>query len=75
VAVLGRHRTWIQINFSGTCKVEATMEMEEQGERKEESTRRISFRKVVDDDNAVFFQNVETGETVWNMPKHGDLVL
>jgi len=57
-------------------KVEATMEMEEQqSERKEESTRRISFRKVVDDDNAVFFQNVETGETVWNMPKHGDLVL
>ena len=38
-----------------------------------EITRRILFRKIVDDDNAVFFQNVETGETVWNMPKHGDL--
>jgi hypothetical protein len=48
---------------------------EEPGERQQESTRRISFRKIVGDDNAVFFQNVETGETVWTLPKNGDLEL
>ena len=48
--------------------------MEEQGERKQKSMRRISFRKIVDDDEDVFFQNVETGETVWNLPKYGDVV-
>ena len=53
----------------------ATIEsIEELGEKKQES-RTISFRKVVDDDNAVFFQNVETGETVWTLPKNGDLEL
>ena len=43
---------------------------EEQGEKNQES-RRISFRKIVDDDNAVFFQNVETEETVWQLPMNG----
>ena len=41
----------------------------------EEPGERHSFRKIVDDDNAVFFQNVETGETVWKLPKNGDLVV
>jgi hypothetical protein len=45
-----------------------------QGERKLESGRRQSFRKIVGDDNAVFFQNIETEETVWEVPKNGDLV-
>ena len=48
--------------------------IEEQGEKKQESSKRQSFRKIVNEDNAVFFQNVETGENVWNMPKNGDLV-
>ena len=26
------------------------------------------------DDNAVFFQNIETEDTVWEVPKNGDLV-
>ena len=48
---------------------------EEPGERQQESsTRRILYRKIAGDDNAVFFQNVETSETVWTMPKKGDLV-
>ena len=40
------------------------------------SGRRQSFRKIVGDDNAVFFQNihVETEETVWKVPMNGDLV-
>jgi hypothetical protein len=45
---------------------------EEPGDRQQE--RRILYRKIAGDDNAVFFQNVETGETVWTMPKNGDLV-
>ena len=48
--------------------------VEEQGEKKQESARRQSFRKIVGDDNAVFFQNIETEETVWEVPKNGDLV-
>ena len=44
-------------------------------ERKHHGTKRQSFRKVVGDDNAVCFENVETGETVLDMPKDGELVL
>ena len=47
---------------------------EEQGEKKQESSKKQSFRKIVGDDNAVFFQNIETEETVWKVPKNGDLV-
>ena len=39
-----------------------------EGERTQHGTNRQSFRKVDGDDNAVFFQNVETGETVLDMP-------
>jgi len=43
---------------------------EEPGERQQESsTRRILYRKIAGDDNAVIFQNVDTGESVWAMPK------
>ena len=45
-----------------------------QSETKNHSTKRQSFRKIVGDDNAVFFQNIETEETVWEVPKNGDLV-
>ena len=48
--------------------------IEEQGEKKQESSKRQSFRKILGDDNAVFFQNIETEETVWEVPKNGDLV-
>ena len=66
------HTQWL--SDDGDTKNGATIE--EQGERKQESgMRRISFRKIVNDDNAVFFQNVETRETVWNLPKNGDLVV
>jgi hypothetical protein len=46
---------------------------EEQGETCKK--KRQTFRKIVGDGNAVFFQNVETGETVWNRPVASDLVV
>jgi hypothetical protein len=49
--------------------------IEELGEIKPCKKKRQSFRKIVDDDKAVFFQNVETGETVWNRPVDSELVL
>jgi hypothetical protein len=55
--------------------VEGDAMEEEQGEGTQESASRSSFRKIVDGDNAVCFQNVDTGETVGNMPKNGDEVL
>ena len=64
---------WLS-NDDGEDGTEDGTTIEEPGERKQESTKRQSFRKIVDDDNAVFFQNVETGETVWNVPETGDLV-
>ena len=30
--------------------------------------------EIVGDDKAVFFQNIETGETVWNRPVDSELV-
>ena len=53
---------------------EIGMAIEEQGETKQCKKKRQSFRKIVGDDNAVFFQNVETGETVWNRPVDSELV-
>ena len=47
---------------------ESIVTNEEQGETKQ-------FRKIVDDDKTVFFQNVETGETVWSRPVDSELVL
>ena len=40
-----------------------------------ESTQQTKklFRKFVDDDDAVYYQNVETGEVVWNLPGDGEL--
>ena len=49
--------------------------IEEQGEGKHRNKKRQSFRKIVGDANAVFFQNVDTGETVWNRPVDSELVL
>ena len=54
-------------------KDEATIE--KQGDSKQRNMKRQSFRKIVGDNNAVFFQNVETGETVWNRPVDSELVL
>jgi len=53
---------------------ESVVTIEEQGETKQCKKKRHSFRKIVGDGNAVFFQNVETGETVWNRPVASDLV-
>ena len=49
--------------------------IEEQGEGKHRNKKRQSFRKIKGTDNAVFFQNVVTGENVWNRPIDSELVL
>ena len=54
---------------------ESVVTIEEQGETKQCNKKRQSFRKIVDDNKAVFFQNVETGETVWSRPVDSELVL
>ena len=48
--------------------------IEEQGESKERNRKRPSFRKLVSDENEVYYQNVETGEGVWKMPEDGELL-
>ena len=36
---------------------------------------RKSFRKIVDDEHGVYFQDVDTEETVWKLPEDGDVVV
>ena len=43
---------------------------EEMGETKQTKTL---FRKIVDDDDGVYYENTETGELVWTLPEDGDL--
>ena len=47
---------------------------EEENERKQQETRKM-FRKFVNDDDDVYYENMETGEVVWNMPEDGKLGL
>ena len=42
------------------------------GESKQETLR--LFRKFVNDDSDVYYENAETGEVVWNLPEDGELV-
>ena len=49
------------------------------GERKEISlppttAKRKSFRKIVDDEWGTYFEDVETGDKVWEIPRDGELV-
>jgi hypothetical protein len=37
--------------------------------------KRKSFKKIVDDEHGVYFQDVETEETVWDLPEDGDVVV
>jgi len=37
--------------------------------------KRKSFRKIDDAEHGVYFQNVETNETVWKLPEDGDAVV
>jgi hypothetical protein len=37
--------------------------------------KRKSFRKIVDEEHGAYFQDVDTKETVWKLPKNGDVVL
>ena len=67
-----------------TNAVSVEMEMVERGggiEKAEEETlevntkRRKSFRKIEDEEHGTFFENIETEETVWEVPKDGDVVV
>ena len=62
-----KETVWVDEEESGVA-------IEEQGETKQCKKKRQSFRKIVGDDKAVFFQNVETGETVRNRPVDSELV-
>ena len=44
---------------------------EEESDTKQE-TRKM-FRKFVNDDDDVYYENMETGEVVWDMPEDGEL--
>jgi hypothetical protein len=37
--------------------------------------RRKSFRKIEDEEHGIFFENIETEETVWEVPEDGDVVV
>ena len=45
-----------------------------QGETKNNSTKRKSFRKIVGGEENDYFVNVETGEAVWYVPEDGEEV-
>jgi hypothetical protein len=50
--------------------------IEEQGERKQRSSKRKSFRKCVgDNDDDVYYKNVETGDIVLELPEDGDVIM
>ena len=58
---------------------DAEEEVGTSGEKKEISlppttTKRKSFRKIVDDEWGTYFEDVETGDKVWEIPRDGELV-
>ena len=59
------HTQWVSDDDDGS---EATDE--EMGETKQTKTL---FRKIVDDDDGVYYENTETGELVWTLPEDGEL--
>jgi hypothetical protein len=46
----------------------------QEGETKTRNKKRPLFRKLVGDKNEVYYENMETGDVVWMLPKDGDLV-
>ena len=56
---------WLSSDDDGS---EATDE--EMGETKQTKTL---FRKIVDDDDGVYYENMETEEVVWKLPEDGEL--
>ena len=50
--------------------------IEEQGERKQRGSRRKSFRECVGDNGGeVYYEHVETGDIVLELPEDGDVVM
>jgi len=54
---------------------EKTVEQKEDSELQHNSMPRKLFRKIVDDEHGVYFQDVQTEETVWVLPEDGDVVV
>jgi hypothetical protein len=55
---------------------ESEATIEEQGERKQRSSKRKSFLKCVgDNDDDVYYKNVETGDIVLELPEDGDMIM
>ena len=53
---------------------EKTVEQKEDSELQHNPMPRKLFRKIVDDEHGVYFQDVQTEETVWVLPEDGDVV-
>ena len=51
---------------------EAATTNEEEGDTKQDTGTKM-FRKFVNDDDDVYYENIETGEVVWDMPEDGEL--
>jgi outer membrane protein assembly factor BamB len=62
---------WLDVEEGGE---EDGTTIEEQGESKQNNRQRRSFRKLVSDQNEVYYIDVETGEDVWILPEDGELV-
>jgi hypothetical protein len=56
-------------------KNKETGEKREDSELEHSSMARKLFRKIVDDEHGVYFQDVETKETFWGLPEDGDVVV
>ena len=54
---------------------EKTVEQKEDSELQHSPMPRKLFRKIVDDEHGVYFQDVHTEETVWMLPEDGDVVV
>ena len=59
------HTQWLSDNDDGSEEAP----QENVGESKQQT--KILFRKFVDNDDAVYYEIVETGEVVWDMPVNG----
>ena len=51
-----------------------TIPPKKEGESEQRNRKNPLFRKIVSDKGEVYYENTETGEVVWMMPKDGELI-
>ena len=51
------------------------VEKKEDSELQHSPMARKLFKRIVDDEHGVYFQDVDTKETVWKLPEDGDVVV